>query len=177
MKSWIFFLHFTPGEDSTPLETSTAQGRSVRTARTTLSAVSPPARNHLGQLHILQRTPVKGLSRTGLIVVQQKMLARKFCMFTQAGCPRHRARMAGRRSTADHSEPSCPCHCTQSPGYQSLASSGPTGIGLSRRTHTREYQSAVRFLPKPSGHQQEQILLCLGPRPFQRSRRQLLQRA
>src|ERR1700690_53255 len=38
--AWSFF----PGDDSTPLETSTPNGRTLRTAAATFSGVSPPAR-------------------------------------------------------------------------------------------------------------------------------------
>ena len=58
-------------------------------------------------------------------------------------------------------------------GYQSLASSGPTGIGLSRRTHTRGIPKCCAVLPKPSCHRQEQILLCLGPNHSNEVSRQL----
>src|SRR2546422_6747241 len=44
MKARTFAWSFLPGEASTPLVTSTAYGRTWRTASSTLSGVSPPAR-------------------------------------------------------------------------------------------------------------------------------------
>src|SRR5438093_2495153 len=44
MKARTFAWSFLPGEASTPLVTSTAYGRTWRTASSTLSGVRPPAR-------------------------------------------------------------------------------------------------------------------------------------
>ena len=44
MKRDILAMSFTPGDDSTPLATSTAYGRTARTAAATFSGVRPPAR-------------------------------------------------------------------------------------------------------------------------------------
>src|SRR5688500_15704969 len=44
MNASSFFGSFLPGEDSTPLATSTANGRTVRIAPATFSEIRPPAR-------------------------------------------------------------------------------------------------------------------------------------
>src|SRR5262244_1907363 len=44
MKAWSLRQSFVPGVASTPLQTSTAYGRTIRMASRTFSGVSPPAK-------------------------------------------------------------------------------------------------------------------------------------
>ena len=89
MNAFIFAWSFLPGELSTPLETSTPNGRTLRTAPATFSGVRPPARK-IGFPELLRldgEVPVEFFARAAAdfrrIRVEQPGVGRVFRQFCE----------------------------------------------------------------------------------------------